>query len=358
MTDGITSLPGLRRNLTCIWLLVEAQNWTRYLVWYPDAWLAIKLSLGLYALSQALTWWVCSWVIFFMIDVTAGRRRLVALPIAGFTVLLCTLLSILERSFLLVTLGPYRHTSWKTELELLLQGDFYLTLMWVVAVAALGRGLQWWHFEKSAAERHAQLETERARAELSALAAQLEPHFLFNTLSAISTLAARDPAAAREMIDGLGEMLSWTTGGGAAAVTLDEEMRFAARYLQLQTVRFAERLEVDVDLDPPSLQCAVPRLILQPVLENAIRHGIEQLENGGRIAIGGKVESGRLWISIRNSDAGADARTSAGHGIGMACVRARLALLYGGGQTFIIERDVTTQSVTVLMSMPAMRMAS
>ncbi|MBV9497561.1 MAG: histidine kinase [Acidobacteria bacterium] len=357
MTGGITSLPRLRRNLAAIWLLLAVENWSRYLLWYAGANLSMKLSLGAYALSQAVTWWLLSWVIFFMIDFTAGKRRLVALPFAAFIVLTCTLLSIYERSFLLTTIGPHRHSTQQSELEALLRTDFYLTLMWVVAIVALGRGLQWWHVEKTAPERHARLEAEKARAELSALAAQLEPHFLFNTLSGISTLAARNPAAAREMLDGLDDLLTYTTRTNAA-VTLDEEMHFASRYLQLQAVRFAERLEVEVDVESSSLQCVVPQLILQPVLENAIRHGIEQLENGGRISIGSKLHDGRLLLSVRNTDAGDDARSSAGHGIGLACVRARLDLLYGGRQTFAIERDADTQSVTVRMSMPELRAAS
>ena len=357
IAGGITALPNLRRNLTYIWALLGIENWSRYLVWYPVHTIRSALDFGAYAAVCAAMWWVMSWLIFFMIDITATWRRRTALPLAGATVLFCTLMSIVIRSYVLIAISGYPYHPLRDEIERLLRGDFYLTLMWVMAVAALGRGLQWWHVEKTTAVRQARLEAEHAHAELSAVAAQLEPHFLFNTLSAISTLSARDPRAAREMLEGLEDLMLYTTRSGDT-VTLAEEMRFAALYLKLQSVRFAERLDVAIEIDRRSLDCVVPRLILQPVLENAIRHGIEQLENGGSIGIHGRVERGRLLLLVRNSDAGSEGRSSAGHGIGLACVQARLGLLFGDHHTFAIDHDAATSNVTVRMSMPELRRAS
>src|SRR5258706_7219994 len=137
-----------------------------------------------------------SWVIFRMIAGTAAMPRVTAPSLAGLPMLGCTTAGVVVTAWVLTALGPFDRFTFAEELTNLVRGDFYLTLMWVTAIAALGRGLQWWHVEERGALRLARLESRATEAALAVVAAQLEPHFLFNTLAGISTLAARDPGRA------------------------------------------------------------------------------------------------------------------------------------------------------------------
>jgi len=177
-------------------------------------------------------------------------------------------------------------------------------------------------------------------AELRALRYQLQPHFLFNTLNAISTLVAeqRNPEANR-MLARLGDLLRATLDSGDAhEVTLAEELALAGHYLDIEQVRLGERLRLDVRVGPNVLQAAVPPLLLQPLLENAIRHGIAPRREPGRVALAVARGGGTLRLSLRNDGVPAapgatddEARPAA---IGLRNVRERLARLYGEAQRF------------------------
>jgi two-component system LytT family sensor kinase len=356
MTTRLTDLPRLHRNLIVVFALLAVENSSRFISWgrsYGEG--ARVLATVRYCFADSFFWAVASWFLFAMLDRTAAMQRWKALLVAGVTVLTCTLVSIAVNTWLVVTIGPHAGGTWSSLIGVIAVGDFHVTLLWSVLIMAFGRGLQWWHVEESALVRQARLREERLRAELAAVASQLEPHFLFNTLTGVVTLAARDAPKATEMLDGLRALLDYPRLHRGDAVALAEEVRFAGQYLNVQSMRFAERLVVELDIDPQVLDCAVPPLILQPVVENAIRHGIEPLEDGGFISIRGRREGDRLVLTIRNSDAGAVAHVSAGHGLGLSCVRARLQLLFGGRHTFAIQHDEVTSSVTVRLSMPAVR---
>lgn len=182
--------------------------------------------------------------------------------------------------------------------------------------------------------RATQLETRLAQAQLQALKMQLHPHFLFNTLHSISSLVHKDPEAADRMISRLGDFLRMTLDNKSAQeVNLRQELEFLRCYLEIERIRFQDRLTTDMEIDPHALDTRVPNLILQPIVENAIRHGIAPRSAPGRIEIEAKQKNGTLRIEVRDNGPGLPRNLSADNlfrkGLGLANTRARLEQLYG-----------------------------
>ncbi|MDP9348493.1 MAG: histidine kinase [Gemmatimonadota bacterium] len=179
----------------------------------------------------------------------------------------------------------------------------------------------------------AQLQAQLADARLEALRMQLNPHFLFNTLHAISTLVERDPRGVRRMIARLSELLRYTlNGAGEPEVPVEQEFDLVRRYLEIMQVRFQGRLEITTGIEPEASGALVPTLILQPLVENAVKHGVSNLvETTGRIDI--RAERSGEWLVLRVRDNGpgphADGAPPESGGVGLRNVRARLAELYG-----------------------------
>jgi two-component system sensor histidine kinase AlgZ len=182
------------------------------------------------------------------------------------------------------------------------------------------------------AEREALQSRLQAReSELKALKSQLDPHFLFNSLNAISSLTGTDPAAARKMSILLADFLRRSLRlGNLETVPLREELALAAGYLAVERVRFGERLAVEEVVDAASRECRVPPLLLQPLVENAVRHGIAQLLEGGTLRIEGRRDGERLSLAVENpcDPEHPPAFGEAGEGVGLANVAARLELRY------------------------------
>jgi LytS/YehU family sensor histidine kinase len=176
-----------------------------------------------------------------------------------------------------------------------------------------------------------QLESELARARLQALKTQLHPHFLFNTLHSISTLMYRDVGAADRMLARLSELLRLTLeSSDAQEVSLHDEIGFLEKYLEIEKIRLGERLTVDFDIDPALDDVLVPNLVLQPIVENAVKHGIAPRSAPGRIAVRAWAEDGSLRLRVTDDGLGLPqppARLVTG--IGLSNVRARLERLYG-----------------------------
>ena len=171
-------------------------------------------------------------------------------------------------------------------------------------------------------------------AQLEALKMQLHPHFLFNTLHSISALVHRDPEAADKMIARLGDFLRLTLeNSGAAEVSLQKELEFLTCYLEIERVRFQDRLTTSLEVEPGALDTPVPNLILQPIVENALRHGVAQSKAPGRIEISAKRENGSLRIGVRDNGPGlvgvTASREGFREGVGLSNARARLEQLYG-----------------------------
>ncbi len=181
-----------------------------------------------------------------------------------------------------------------------------------------------------AAERRA-LEAEVAArdAELQALKAQLNPHFLFNSLNSVASLAATDPAGARDMCIQLGDYLRGTLKeSGSDLQPLEEELAQVRRFLRVESVRYGDRLRVTEQVDDECLSIAVPPLLLQPLVENALKHGIAELVEGGEIRIGARCGNGRLTVWVENP-VDPESTPRSGAGVGLANVRRRLENVFG-----------------------------
>lgn len=175
------------------------------------------------------------------------------------------------------------------------------------------------------------LEKELSIAHLSALQMQIEPHFLFNSLNAITSLVESDrKEQALETLGNLNSILKSTLRRGAPEkVPLRQELELVDGYLSIELTRFADRLHTDMTIDPASLDAQVPCFLLQPIVENAVRHGISRCEEGGFISIEAKRQERRLHLVIRNTLPVTEVPGPLGHGIGLENTRKRLGYFYG-----------------------------
>jgi signal transduction histidine kinase len=179
------------------------------------------------------------------------------------------------------------------------------------------------------AERRAlEAEVSARDAELLALKAQINPHFLFNSLNSVASLAATDPDGARDMCIQLGDYLRGTLKGGSDLQHLEEELAQVRRFLRVESVRYGDRLRVAEEFDERCLEVPVPPLILQPLVENALKHGIAGLVEGGEIRIGGRCGKELLTVWVENP-IDEDSSRRPGAGVGLANVRHRLENVFG-----------------------------
>jgi two-component sensor histidine kinase len=187
----------------------------------------------------------------------------------------------------------------------------------------------------------ARLNEELSRAQLAALRRQIEPHFMFNTLNSIAGLV-RDHSneAAVSMIVGLSEFLRRATEDShRAQVTLAEEVEYMQRYLDIQRVRFGERLQIVVEIPAELLGAQVPTLLLQPLVENAIKHGIAKRVSGGTIRVAGACQNGNLSLSVYNDSPSLPADWQLRHsGVGISNLRTRLQILHGAQSSLQLKR--------------------
>jgi signal transduction histidine kinase len=199
----------------------------------------------------------------------------------------------------------------------------------------------------------AQLQAQLADARLAALRTQLNPHFLFNTLHAVSALVERDPRGVRRMIARLSELLRTTLDGAEEQeVPLSQELTFTHRYLDIMQIRFQGRLSIESRVDPGVLDALVPNLILQPLVENAIKHGVSKIDDAGRIEIHARREGERLILCVRdNGPAVDDVELRAGEGVGLRNTRERLSELYGSEQSVTL-RPAEDEGVIAEVTIP------
>jgi sensor histidine kinase YesM len=195
--------------------------------------------------------------------------------------------------------------------------------------------------EKAAAQmaaETAQLQTQLTEAKLSALNAQLNPHFLFNTLNAVSSLVERDPRGVRRMIARLSELLRYTLEGGTDhEVPLSQEISFLERYLEIMQIRFQGKLEIDMQIEGEAHNAMVPSLILQPLVENAVKHGVDKITAAGKIGIRARLEGERLVLTVTDNGPGPAKITRLDDaGVGLANTRQRLEQLYGNEQSLTL----------------------
>ena len=178
--------------------------------------------------------------------------------------------------------------------------------------------------------RAAQLEAQLALAQVQALKMQVHPHFLFNTLHAVTVLIREDPAAATRVVTRLGDLLRLTLSRATTAqVSFRRELEILTLYLEIERTRFHDRLEIRYDVQPATLGALVPDLILQPLVENAIRHGVSPNAGTGRLEVSSRHDGEWLILEIRDNGAGLPAGARLRDGIGLTTTKARLERLYG-----------------------------
>ena len=195
------------------------------------------------------------------------------------------------------------------------------------------------------------LESQLADARLEVLRGQLQPHFLFNTLNAVSALIDDDPAQARRMLTRLSELLRMALDAMRdPEITLAREVEWLEHYVELQRVRFESRLDLEIDVEPGTLGARIPPLLLQPLVENAIEHAIEPRPAGGSIRVEASRMDGRLRLAVVDDGPGPSSQEA--HGIGLRVTRDRLAAMYGADASVSLRTRDDRAGAVALIELP------
>lgn len=211
---------------------------------------------------------------------------------------------------------------------------FHLAFMdFVIAIGAYTAVDMYRRF-KARELQSSQLEARLAQAQNEALRTELQPHFLFNALHSVSALIDRDPAAADRMLSRLGDLLRQTLDlSGKQEVSLRQELAILQNYIEIQRIRFLDRLQVRVECPEPLMEAQVPSFMLQPQVENALKHGLAKRSGSGLIVIRARAESGHLLLEVEDDGCGLSDFPPR-QGVGTSNTKARLELLYGEDQNF------------------------
>jgi signal transduction histidine kinase len=222
-----------------------------------------------------------------------------------------------------------------------LRGQFLGYVVYYWAMMAVTNALDYYDKYRERELHAAQLEAGLARAQLQLLQTQLQPHFLFNTLNAISALVYTDAEAADRMLATLGDLLRRTLEDfGVQEAPLARELEMVHAYLEIEQTRIGPRLRICLDIAPDTTDAYVPTFLLQPLIENAIRHGIAPRPEPGRVEVRVRRDNDRLHLEVRDDGPGFPAQPAGGgEGVGLANTRARLFHLYGAAQRLETSND-------------------
>lgn len=242
---------------------------------------------------------------------------------------------------------------WETALQSF-YGRNIIDMAYYWAVLAFGYGLELYQRYKNEELKAVQLEARLVETELKALREQLRPHFLFNTLNTIAVLVREQKNnEAVNLIARLSTLLRMTLDNTRIhEVTVRQEMDFLERYLDIQKARFSDRLKVGIAIDPQAMEARIPNLLLQPLVENAIVHGIAPKSGPGRVDVVGRVEGDRLHLEVRDDGPGlGNGQRRTKEGVGLTNTRERLAKLYGA-QGQLLLRSEPGRGVSVHIVLP------
>ena len=269
---------------------------------------------------------------------TWGRAVLAHAPAVLVFTFLHAVLTVSARMPIVTYFG--REASWWPAFQQLFFLNFDWEMMTYWAVVGVSHALYYHRQSQQQALTAAQLQTRLAEASLQSLQRQLHPHFLFNTLHTISALVHRDPDAADAMLAQLSDLLRLTLDRvGTSEVALKEEIDFLQKYIEIERTRFGDRLQVHLAIQPETLDASVPNFLLQPLVENAIRHGIAQKIDGGRVEISARREGAELLLSVRDTGPGLSkaTRSALNTGVGLTNTRSRLQHLFGSRHRFEVH---------------------
>jgi two-component system, LytTR family, sensor kinase len=250
---------------------------------------------------------------------------------SGFWIMLRVGLAQLQRAV------DHQPTDFSTDFVNLFIKSFHLNLWIYWVILAVSHAVEYYRKLSDRELKTAELERSLTQAKLRALQSQLNPHFLFNTLHTISALMHIDVEKADRMVAKLSDLLRYALDNtDEHVIPLRDEIAFLKRYLEIEQTRFGDRLTVTMDFPEDTLNVEVPNLILQPIVENAIRHGIEPHAKPGKIHLSGRRENGQLILQVRDNGAGLRPDNTR-QGIGTSNTRQRLHQLYADRQTFTLE---------------------
>jgi hypothetical protein len=222
-------------------------------------------------------------------------------------------------------------------------------LLAYLAIVTLGRSAYYFGLYRTRQHHASELEARLAKTHLQVLRMQLQPHFLFNTLNTVAELVHTDPDTADQMITRLGRLLRLSLDhAGHQVVPLRQEIEFLRMYVEIEQVRFQDRLQIVWELAPDTLDAAVPTLLWHPVLENAIRHGVTPLAGRGRVVIASHRKADDLVLEIRDNGLGLPAGGVSREGVGLRNIRERVGQLYGPQASFTLESALGGGTVAIL----------
>jgi two-component system, LytTR family, sensor kinase len=292
--------------------------------------------------KDLLSWLVCGYVwailtppVFYLSERFRLDRRnwtraiLIHLPASILFAILLLLIYVAVSRFIGL---PAKPKPFLLEFKNLFIVEFHLGLLTYWAILGIKHATDYYRKYRERELLASQLETRLAQAQLQVLKMQLHPHFLFNTLHAISSLMHRDVEEADRMIARLSDLLRLTLENiGVQEVSLKQELEMLESYLLIEQTRFRDRLTIEMQIDPETLDARVPNLILQPLVENAIKHGISTRSRAGLVEIRASRENGTLQLRVRDDGRGLPVGQDANlrEGVGLTNTRARLRQLYG-----------------------------
>jgi two-component system LytT family sensor kinase len=250
--------------------------------------------------------------------------------------------------------GHTVHVRWDLVKRLLML-NWLNDIAWTYApIVVVAYAISYYQKFREREVRTAQLEVHLANAHLQSLKSQLRPHFLFNTMHSISALMLTDVHAADKMMTRLSDLLRMSLEDGALQMTtLNRELEFIGGYLEIEKIRFEDRLNVNLDIAAETLDAEVPHLILQPLVENAVRHGIAKRTAAGELRIQSTRDNDHLWLRVRDNGPGFAESSGSGSksSLGVRATRERLQTLYGHDQNFSI-RNLTEGGVEACVRIP------
>jgi LytS/YehU family sensor histidine kinase len=299
------------------------------------------------AVTRFVDWYTCFafapayvWLIDRFAFDHKHRVRAVAIIVAA------TVVFVPIKYAVLVPLLRWLQPTWHATLRSALAANVFTEMLFLGSIALAIYALELYRRVRHAQIDRARLDRELAEARLDALALQIQPHFLFNTLNSILALIAHDPRGAEDMMTDLSELLQRTLEGDGHEVTLDRELEHLRLYLAIMGRRFGNRLSCRMELDADAVRGLVPKLLLQPIVENAIEHGLVARGGAGRVVIAARVRGARLEIGVTDDGPGVDAG-GATDGIGLSNTRRRLEQMYGSDGVLTVDSNGRGTTVTI-----------